>query len=230
MNKIVIALSVMATAFSLNAQTIKVHLADGSTASFPAKEVKEVTFEEENEASHVAIDLGLSVKWATTNIGAENPEEYGDYFAWGETETKEYFGTDNSSTLFEDIIWDITLHDAAYALWGADWRLPTPDEIRELIDKNNCDWEWANVNGINGMKVTSKVPGFEGNHIFLPAAGFITDDLVLTVGDTGLYWSSGPGITPEHTDAFQLGFMDGTVVCGDADIRSSGFSIRPVCE
>ena len=123
------------------------------------------------------VDLGLSVKWATFNLGASAPEEYGDYFAWGETEPKEEYswatykwcdGTDSVMTKYNAIDGLISLQsedDAAHVNWGGDWRMPTKEELDELCDK--CNWEWIMLNGVNGCKVT----GPNGNSIFLPAAG-----------------------------------------------------------
>jgi hypothetical protein len=134
---------------------------------------------------HEYVDLGLSVKWATCNVGATKPEEYGDYFAWGETTPKDaydwstykwcnggpstqtkyctnssYGTVDNKTTL------DLS-DDAACANWGGSWRMPTRAEQDEL--RNNCTWTWTTQNGVNGYKVT----GTNGNSIFLPAAGYL---------------------------------------------------------
>ena len=96
---------------------------------------------------HEWVDLGLSVKWATCNVGATNPEEYGDYFAWGETRTKSEY-TDSNCTSYGKSWGDIggdSSRDAATASWGGSWRMPTPAEFQEL--KDNCDWTWTTQNG-----------------------------------------------------------------------------------
>ena len=126
---------------------------------------------------HQYVDLGLSVKWATFNLGATAPEESGDYFAWGEVEPKAEYswenykwcdGTESVMTKYNDedgkSILDM-VDDAAHVNWGGDWRMPTKEELDELCDK--CNWEWIMLNGVNGCKVT----GPNGNSIFLPAAG-----------------------------------------------------------
>ena len=152
---------------------------------------------------HEYIDLGLSVKWATCNVGATKPEEYGDYFAWGETEPKDYYdwsthkwcngsydtltkyclssfcGTYDGKTTLE------MNDDAANANWGEKWRMPTDVEIIELI--NNCTWTWTTQNDVKGYKVTSKS---NGNSIFLPAAGYRYDSSLSSAGIGGCYWSS----------------------------------------
>lgn len=124
-----------------------------------------------NGNAYEAVDLGLSVKWATCNVGANSPEEYGDYFAWGEITPKKRYSSDNYELDFmnDDIPDDIAgnaMYDAATANWGGSWRMPTYDEMYELTRR--CTWEWTEVFGIEGYKVTSKK---NGNSIFLPAAG-----------------------------------------------------------
>ena len=136
---------------------------------------------------HEWVDLGLSAKWATCNVGASSPSEYGDYYAWGETKTKSEYTKDNCSTdgvNLGDISGDIR-YDAARASWGGTWRLPTRVEIQELID--NCTWQWTTQDGQKGCMVT----GPSGKSIFLPAAGCHYGGSSLDdAGDSGLYWSS----------------------------------------
>lgn len=134
-----------------------------------------------------AIDLGLSVKWATCNVGAESPEDYGSYYAWGETEEKSNYTWESYKYTggFNNIGSNIsgTSYDVAHVKWGGSWRMPTFDEIVELCDK--CSWEWTSVNGVNGQKVT----GPNGNSIFLPAAGVRYGSEVYYRGSYGYYWS-----------------------------------------
>jgi len=119
-------------------------------------------------------DLGLSVKWATCNVGANNPEDYGGYYAWGETDEKDSYSwntykycSGSSSTCINlgDNICG-TQYDVAQTVFGSSWTLPTKEEMDELRTK--CDWVWTTKNGINGYKVF----GDNGNYIFLPAAGY----------------------------------------------------------
>lgn len=137
--------------------------------------------------AHEYVDLGLSVNWAKCNLGANNPEEYGDYFAWGESTPKTSY-TSNSSYTYEKDFGDIagTSLDAATVNWGKMWRMPKLEEVDELINK--CEWEWTTLNGINGMIVT----GPSGNSIFLPAGGFRWDTSNYNLGLNGSYWSSHP--------------------------------------
>lgn len=182
------------------------------------------------------IDLGLpsGLKWATCNVGASKPEEYGDYFAWGETTIKSEYTTVNSLTFglsiselqsqgIVDGNGNLTpSHDAATANWGGTWRMPTKEELVEL--NNECTWIQTTQNGINCYKVT----GPNGNSIFLPAAGWCTGSLIDSTGVAGLYWSS----TPYEIDgygAYFLGFgINGYVV--EYNLRDYGLSIRPVLE
>ena len=166
------------------------------------------------ENGHEYVDLGLSVKWATCNVGATKPEEYGDYFAWGETQPKDYY--DNKTTL------DLS-DDAARANWGGSWRMPTKAEQDEL--RNNCTWTWTTQNGVNGYKVTSKS---NGNSIFLPAAGYRYVSSLNDAGSLGYYWSSSL-YTDNPNFAYSLFFGSSDVVWYIID-RYYGFSVRPVCQ
>lgn len=150
-----------------------------------------------------AIDLGLKVKWASFNLGASAPEEYGDYYAWGETKTKEKYtwGTymwcngaassltkyntsssrgpiDNKTKLDPD-------DDVAHTVLGGTWRMPTEDEMQELISQ--CSWEWKKYNGVYGYQATSKV---NGKSLFFPAAGCYDDGTLKSLEYSCKYWTS----------------------------------------
>lgn len=138
------------------------------------------------ENGHEWVDLGLSVKWATMNVGATAPQEYGDYYAWGETETKNAYTLRNYKFLGEFIgdgkmSLDIE-DDAAANNWGGDWRMPTDDDWREM--KENCTGEWIAINGVYGKKYT----GTNGNSIFLPAAGYLEGNELKFENMSCLYW------------------------------------------
>ena len=138
--------------------------------------------------SHQYVDLGLSVIWATCNVGASRPSDYGDYFAWGEISPKSEYTKENSVT-WEKSLGDIggnVQYDAARAGLGGSWRLPTFDELIELKEK--CKWTWTTQGGHNGYKVT----GPSGKSIFLPAAGWHYGASPNYVGECGYYWSSSP--------------------------------------
>ena len=196
---------------------------------------------EEVSATPEYVDLGLSVKWADRNVGATKPEEYGDYFAWGEVAPKETydwstykwcngsyntltkyctnsdFGTVDNKTVLE------AADDAARANWGGSWRMPTDAEITEL--REQCTWTWTSQNGVNGYEVTSKK---NGKSIFLPAAGFHYETSLDNVGNTGCYWSR-LLYSDEPFGAYYLGFAS-TITSGDYSYRCYGFSVRPVCQ
>ena len=112
--------------------------------------------------------MGLSVKWATCNIGADSPSDYGDYFAWGETKPKSEYTEANSLTYKKYFInVSGSQYDAAQTKWGGTWKVPTKKEFTEL--QNNSTFEWTTLNGKPVVKVTSKR---NGNFIYLPATGY----------------------------------------------------------
>ena len=172
--------------------------------------------------THEAVDLGLSVKWATCNVGASKPSDYGNYYAWGETETKSTY-TEINSVTYGKSMKDIggTQYDVAHTEWGGSWRLPTKAECQELINK--CKWQWTSVDGHAGYKVT----GPNGNSIFLAAAGGRDGDSALSVGSGGGYWSSAPdsGDYAAWELYFDVGLQD-VYWYG----RYYGKSVRPVVE
>ena len=159
--------------------------------------------------NHTYVDLGLpsGLLWATCNVGADNPEDYGDYFAWGETQPKSIYNwstyqycngnyntltkycnnssygyngfTDNLTTLLPE-------DDAATANWGSDWRMPTKEEWQELYNNTTCTW--TTQNGVNGCLFTAS----NGDTLFLPAAGYRDISSLDYAGSDGLYWSSSP--------------------------------------
>lgn len=190
---------------------------------------------------HEYVDLGLSVKWATCNIGASSPEGYGYYFAWGETSPKNdyswdtYFDATNVNGDYvefnkyvtnwgpNDGSYDLKSEDdAAQANWGGSWRMPITREQDELIAK--CNWEWTTLNGINGYKIT----GPNGNSIFLPAAGFRTGNSIKDVGSRGEYWSANyVHVSPYH--ALRMLFNSVQIDKLTHEIRCIGYPIRAVC-
>ena len=173
---------------------------------------------------HGYVDLGLSVKWATCNVGANSPSDYGDYFAWGEAKTKSTYTESNSAT-YERATY--TFLDAASLNWGSAWRIPTKAECQELID--NCIWIWTTVGGHDGYKVTSKK---NGNSIFLPAGGIRRGSEHNGTGEYGFCWTSQPHDiqSPYASDgAYSLHFGSDVPVV-DWCNRDRGISVRPVTE
>lgn len=186
---------------------------------------------EPEPSSPEAIDLGLSVKWASFNVGANSPEDYGDYFAWGETTTKSDYSSSTSITYglsiselesrgIIDAAGNLTAaYDAATANWGGNWRMPTLDEMKELV--NECEWKRTYVNGVNGRLVT----GPNGNSIFLPTAGYRLNELLSWTSYFGLYWSATP--YSSSLSACNLDFRDDNYGWDD-NTRSYGHVVRPV--
>ena len=200
------------------------------------------TLEYDKIDGHAYVDLGLpsGLKWATCNVGATKPEEYGNYFAWGETTPKtsyswstykwcngsyntmtkyctdsDYGTVDNKTVLDQE-------DDAAAVNMGDSWRMPTFEEQTEL--RTECTWTWTTLNGVNGYNVE----GPNGNSIFLPAAGYRdSSDLYNGAGAIGHYWSSSLG-TYNSGYAYGLDFYSGNVDWYDGS-RYRGRSVRGVC-
>ena len=189
---------------SLLLAALLVSCSSAETDNKDADDVKEPsTSDRINPANgHAYVDLGLSVKWATCNVGANAPEEYGDYFAWGETKPKDCYDwstykwcngsnttltkycTDSDyGTVDNKTVLDLA-DDAAHANWGGAWRMPTKEEQQEL--QNNCTWTWTTQNGVDGYTVKSKI---NGKSIFLPLAGECSG-FAQSPFDFGRYWSS----------------------------------------
>ncbi len=186
-----------------------------------------------------AVDLGLSVKWATCNVGATSPEKYGNYYAWGETTMKSnyswnpytygtYNDDDDYSTLTKYNAKDKkttleTADDVVATYWGGKWRMPTDKEWKELI--NNCTWTWTsnyNSTGVAGYEVKAT----NGNSIFLPAAGFRGNGVLYGAGSDGCYWSSSLDADGPN-NAWGVDFYSDDVYRGGSS-RCCGLSVRPV--
>lgn len=188
-----------------------------------------------------AVDLGLSVKWAAYNVGAAKPEEYGGYYAWGETEEKEncswstykwccgssttlkkysvdgYYGVRDNNSILDPS------DDVAHVKWGGKWRVPTTMEQRELLD--NCSWQWTTLNGVCGYLVTSKI---NGKSIFLPAAGVRDGGEVVYPGCGGCYWSA--SLCGDSSDTAYFLCTYDVFFDWVNFYRCAGFSVRAVTE
>ena len=182
--------------------------------------------------NHEYIDLGLpsGLKWATCNIGANSPEEIGDYFAWGEIKPKENYCLENSLTHEKNIatsknrLWNISgkpKYDAATANWGGNWRMPTKAEVQELMTK--CKWEWTTVNGTQGYKVISKT---NGNYIFLPGCSYFSFSSRSDSGPYGNYMTS--TLHEDNINVYKLGFNPQAKPVCNSYSRIFGYSVRPV--
>ena len=205
----------------------------------------EVTFT--NESQHEYVDLGLSVKWAICNVGASKPEEYGDYYAWGETEPKEFYFwdtykfcdgsyktltkytdsecgkdgfSDNKSVLDPE-------DDVAHVKWGGNWRIPTKDELEEL--RTQCTWTSSTLNGVKGYTVTSKVDGYTDRSIFMPATGMRIRQWTLSTDTIGRFWGNSIEIDDDSNEAVYLDFSFSRGPGRFSIVRCFGQCVRPVC-
>ncbi|MBQ2292428.1 MAG: hypothetical protein II245_02000 [Bacteroidaceae bacterium] len=197
----------------------------------------------ENKDTHEYVDLGLpsGTLWATCNVGANSPEEYGDYFAWGETEPKSnytwstykyrrkgyatitkyctdsYYGTvDNKKELEPS-------DDAATVNWGSGWQMPSYEQFKELIIYGYATRTWTTMNGKYGRKITSKS---NGNSIFLPAAGYRSGTSLYNAGSYGYYWSRSLN-AGDSLYAYYLYFSSSDISTYN-NYRCYGQSVRPV--
>lgn len=183
-------------------------------------------------AGHEYVDLGLpsGLKWATCNVGAEKPEDYGDYFAWGEIETKSEYTESNSLThgkQMDDISGDVQ-YDVAAANWGGSWRMPTKDEMIELV--SNCEWEWILIekNDYDSVKCYKGI-GPNGNSVIFPVAGCYNGPSLISVGTGGLCWTSTPYDVMLNL-AYEFYFNDYNAEVSYIGNRFIGQSVRPVSE
>lgn len=179
-----------------------------------------------------AVDMGLSVKWATCNLGAETPQGSGDFYAWGETAVKAdysgdtYYWSANPTKYTERFILNRQLDagdDAVQALLGGSWRMPTFAEMNELVQQ--CDWQWTTLDGVNGYRVTSRTTG---GSIFLPAAGYKEGKEVLFAGSAGRYWTATRH--PYHANCAMELFFSSDYHYAYFYRRLRGYPIRPVRE
>lgn len=204
---------------------------------------------------HDYVDLGLpsGTKWATMNIGASTPEDYGNYYAWGETETKEEYGWNTYKYFFDnngnyvpyDDKWCVesgelkdigsniagTQYDVAHMKWGDSWKIPTSAQMDELQNREYCEWIWTFLNGVKGYIITSKL---NGKSMFLPACGVFYKTKQQHMNTDGHYWLS----TSETSNTFYADYLifssDGyetrhkSELFHDYDGRDHGRAIRPV--
>lgn len=226
MKFLLLAVVVMLCGSNVNAQSLKIVKTDGSSIMVPYSELDSIVAVDKEQSKYEFVDLGLSVKWATCNVGAEKPEESGSYFSWGEITTKSSY-TKNNSLTYEQSMPDITgdpEYDAARAIWGGSARIPTKEELEELVA--DCKWEVVTQNGVKGMLVT----GPNDNSIFLPASGTIYESTVGYPGEFGSYWSSTPYVE-KNVGAYSVDFYTATVEYSIWwGYRILGHTIRPVMD
>lgn len=233
---------------TVNAQnSMKVHLKNGTISTFSIADIDYIDWDDETATFEDitingtmyklgvsgAVDLGLSVKWAAYNIGASSPDNYGDYYAWGETEPKAeydwstYFDyVDGSSSNFTKYATNKKTQldpedDVAHVKWGGDWRMPTRAEQDELREK--CVWVWTTYGGRYGCVIL----GSTSNAIFLPAAGYRLSTSLYYAGSGGNYWSSSL-YSGSSNGAWSVEFYSSDVY-RDNNGRYDGLSVRAVC-
>ena len=236
---------------------MKVYKTDGSVVEYSTSEVDSVSFSTSSPKEdlgggiyringHRFVDLGLpsGLLWAETNIGAESAADDGNYYAWGETETKSsytwdtyehststkemtrYNATDGTTVLEKE-------DDAAYVNWGAFCRMPTNDELAELCNSGNCTWTWTTQTNSSGTEVSGyKVTSVKNeNSIFLPASGYLNGIKVESSGSYGFYWISSLYTGGSNFDnACDLMFTSSRPGSTGCTSRYYGFPIRPVAE
>ena len=218
---------------------------NGEILEFNVETIKEMRFKAaDEETGNLApesveiIDLGLSVCWASHNIGSTSTSDAGDYVMWGTTKASSwyswsYYPFGNAQSLSKYTVTDGFVYlqptdDIASTEWGTDWRMPTQEEANELLA--NCDIEEWEIDGHPGVKLTSKVPGYEGKYVFFPANGYIQDDYNISPNDVYLWTNTvGRGF---YTVAMSLSFKLEGNYAGDSRctgmFRYLGQGVRPV--
>ena len=198
------------------------------------------------ENGHQYVDLGLSVNWATMNVGALAPQDSGAYYAWGELEPKDFYswwnyryyidGDTGDDVRLSKYVLDsdhgipdnrYTLEqedDVAFNQWGGRWRLPTEDEFYELMNRDNCTWTWTTLDGVNGYKVQSNKKGYRRRYIFLPAGHARLFDHMYEEGQDANYWSG----TPFAYTYASIMWFNSTNYDWAAAERLLGLNVRPV--
>lgn len=243
MKKLSLTLVALVASMSMSAQILTVVKDGQAVMKVPASDVDKVIFEEAIPEPQL-VDLGLSVKWATFNVGASNPKEVGFYFAWGEIQgySKEAahnfgwatykWGTENNFTKYNandnKKVLDAT-DDAARAYLGGSWRMPTREEQEELFNESNCTLTWCDNyenSGVKGYKITSKKTGFTDKFIFLPATGYFTN--VFNSGDHCYYWSSSLSSGSTNTASSMNLYSSDRQTHYDTR-RFGGLCVRAVC-
>lgn len=229
------------------AQKVVLYKSGGETIKYNVSELDSIVFIEDEAVigTHEWVDLGLpsGTLWATCNVGAENPEDYGDYFAWGETEPKDIYDTSHykfnkgsgkmtkyctigsygSNGMTDGLTELEPKDDAATVNWGSEWQMPSKAQMIELIDTFFTKTEWTTLNDFNGKKITSKK---NGNWIFLPAGGFIEGTSRYREGSYGFCWSCSL-FENAPNDAYDWAVNYSGLFWG-RDRRYMGETVRPV--
>lgn len=228
MKKLFTSILMLALTMAMQAQTMNVHFKNGTKVEFNSVNVDYVDFTEKPSDPTLTpgdyVDLGLSVKWASCNLGASTPAGKGGYYAWGETSTKTKYTKENyayykEGSGYTDIGKNIsgTQYDAATVNLGKDWRMPTKDEVQELCEK--CTFTYGEVDGVKGYYATGK----NGNSIFLPRYGY---KLIYNYEkDQGYFWI---GTEVDSDCGYHLWLDEGKAYWDRLSLKHIGLQIRPV--
>ncbi len=229
---------------------MRIHLANGSSETHNVTDVVKITFENDGDTpgpgpvdpQDKMVDLGLSVKWATYNIGATAVDEPGNFYAYGEIEPKDEYTYENYKWAYWDYNdWDCeewekylklgatitgTKYDVAHMKWGEQWRMPTQEEFNELV--LNCTWQKTGINGVTGMLGTSKK---NGNTIFFPCAGNMVDAEHTHDGINAFLWTATEYVQDDITQECRnyRACLDANMQRADGyDYPEVGFNVRAV--
>lgn len=230
MIKLIAILIAFCSMANLHAQTDNIARKSSShTTNSSMKQSTQNSLGKQN--GHEWVDLGLSVKWATCNVGSSTPSGFGSFFSWGEIKTKsdftpdyryevdmnEYFNEKQKGTTPPAADYDIQISkDAATTVWGSEWRMPTKLEFEEL--KNKCRWIWKG----NGYEVIAS----NGNSIFLPAGGWMNRKESINRGTLGVYWTA-TFTSIFRVSIYSISFHKDNIKFNE-DSDCWGHSIRPV--
>lgn len=228
MKKLFTSILMLTFTLAMQAQTMNVHFKNGTKVEFNSVNVDYVDFTEKPSDPTLTpgdyVDLGLSVKWASCNLGSSTPAGKGGYYAWGETSTKTEYSEKNyayykEGSGYTDIGENIagTQYDAATVNLGKDWRMPTKDEVKELCDK--CTFTYGEVDGVKGYYATGK----NGNSIFLPCYGYKSGRWDYDE-DQGYFWFGEDGSSRGN----HLWLIEGEAYWGSSTQKYCGLQIRPV--
>lgn len=243
MKKILFSLMALVCCMGIDAQVVKLMKDGNVVATYNASQVDDVLFVEEDTHEYVDLNLPSGVKWATCNVGAATPEDFGLYFAWGETtgytnhdhsySWANYKWTiDSSTTLIKynpnttsgtvdnRAVLDL-IDDAANVFWGGSWRIPSQTEWTEL--KEQCDWTWDDTK--KGYKVASKTNA--ERFIFLPAAGYYEGNNPSYSNVNAYYWSSTLN-TSNPVEAYSCCIENNNIKWMSNSWRYYGQTVRPV--
>ena len=213
-------------ATTISAQGTKVNFKKNGVTVFQSaiSDIDSIVFKETNDEPVGDWVLINGVKWATRNVGAQNPEDYGNYYQWNKGTTDFLLYGDYYNSVYCNSTTWLPANDPS----PAGYRVPTMAEIESLRNTTYVTYEWTTRNGVNGGKFTDKA---NGNSIFLPAAGcrYDYDGTLYSVGSLGFYWSSTQNETYD-TLAYYLAFLSDSLYWANWDNKSIGYSVRPVAK